>query len=325
MSIKTHPSRQAVDLGALSLRAKIDYVTIHTKGKVKLPSLTGKAVWPRRFNGLRLTVHDASKTDIETLIDVFGYAYISELEIAIDFRPRKAVCGSECESLLQGVMVGLFARGLEPSAGMDMSKGFRAFYRRLENGYIVRPFNLGLPRSTDQQLHGGRHDAVQVKSYWKRRDHGVDLSPTKQVARVEVRMGSAALAGHDLNTLNDISGFKFRKKLMPYFTHVSGTRRTVRGAQNSSNEMLKMLVAKQHAIDKEHFAFSGVGPFVPGGERTSTNIRLMRDIPVNHRLGQALTRLEQRFCKDKFVRPVIQRSLETQHRGGFRTVLVSQL
>ena len=67
-------------------------------------------------------------------------------------------------------MVDMFARGLEPSAGPDMAKGFRAIYRHRGGFGTVRPFNRRLPLATDQQLHGGRGDAVQVKAYLKTRD-----------------------------------------------------------------------------------------------------------------------------------------------------------
>ena len=294
--------RQPV-LGDLSFSAKIDYITIHTPGKVNLPSLDGKPIWPRKFHGRRLTVHDATSTDVDALIATFGSARLMELEIAIDLRPAASVPAAECEALLKAVMVDQFARGLEPSAGQGMSNTFRAFYRRLEAGYMVRPFNLGLPRPTDQQLHGGRNDAVQVKGYLKRRDQSKVLPPEKQVARVEVRLGSECLFRHDLVTLADIKGFRFRKKLMPYFRHMSGTARPRRGQANSPGSLLNVLNAKAHQYDQEQFDRAGVGAFLQGGKRAGHGTRLLRDIPANNRIGQALTRLERQFGKTKFVRP----------------------
>lgn len=296
------PSIRLVDLEMLTFSAKIDYITIYTPGKVKLPALNGKATWPQKFHGNRLTVHDASPEDINTLIKTFGSARLIELEVAIDVKPRKNVPDAAGDSLLRSVIVDLFARGLEPSAGICMRTEFRAFYRRLESGYIVRPFNKGLPRATDQQLHGGRDDAVQVKVYWKRRDQGVILAPEKQVARVEVRLGALGLDAHDLATLVSLKQFRFRKCLMPYFSHIRGTSRPARSKCEASKPLLTVLRNKQHEIDREHWPQVGVGAFLPGGKRHGEGIRLLRNTKVNNRIGQALTRLQKQLRKTKFVR-----------------------
>ena len=212
-----------------------------------------------KFNGLVLTVHDATASDIDILISVFGPARLLELEIAVDVRPGYRATAEAAETFLQAVMVDMFARGLDPSAGDDMAKGFRAFYRRLGAGYILRPFNRRLPLPTDQQLHGGRGDAVQVKAYLKTRDQGVVLAPNKQVARVEVRLGSAGLYGHDLTTLTDMAGFKFRKSLMPYFRHIEGTRPAAPRSGVTRTPLLTLLTNLKHQPDHENFARAGVG------------------------------------------------------------------
>ncbi len=300
MPDRKQPTRRSVDLGHLIFSAKIDYVSIHTQGKQTLPELDGRAVWPRKLHGSRLTVHDASPADIATLIGIFGPARLFELEVAVDVRPRVNFPAQECDQLLRSVMVDVFARGLDPSAGQGMSKGFRAFYRRLDQGYMVRPFNRGLPRSTDQQLHGGRNDAAQVKGYLKTRDNGVVLAPNKQVARVEVRLGSEGLLGHDLTTITNLSGFDFRKKLMPYFRHVQGTVRP-RRSPSQSRGLLPVLDAKNHDYDQEQFQHVGMGAFLPGGKREGQRVRLIRDTPVNNRIGQALLRLGRQLRENKFV------------------------
>jgi hypothetical protein len=300
--MKNRFSGQGFDLSLLSFSARIDYITIRTPEKVNLPALSGKAIWPQAFSGHRLTVHDACAADIEALKNTFGPAGLVEMEVAIDLRLKKCVLPGDREAMLKSVMVDVFARGLEPSAGENMAKGFRAFYRKLETGYMVRPFSKGLPRATDQQLHGGRQDAVQVKGYWKRFDNGKTLPAEKQVARVEVRLGSIGLLGLDLLTLSDVQCFRFRKKLMPYFSHVRGTTRPVRQRRNSSNAMRNLVAAKQHELDQTFMQASGVGAFLSGGKRAGSAVRLMRDTPVNNRIGQALTRLERQFSTTKFVR-----------------------
>lgn len=303
MAIEAPSSVSVLRLSCVLFSAKIDYVTIRTPGKVKLPALSGRPVWPSQHHGERLSVHDASAADIKALIGTLGAAALIELEIAIDVRPRKCISPEQRDSLVQAVMVDIFARGLEPSAGVGMANQFRAFYRRLDAGHMVRPFNKGLPRATDQQLHGGRYDAVQVKGYLKRSDNKKALPPEKHCARLEVRLGSSGLLDHDLLTLTDLRGFQFRKKLMPYFRHVRGTQRLVRCKPGQSRAMLSLLAAKQNDIDQEHHAQVGVGAFLKGGKREGGRVRLLRDTPVNNRIGQALLRLERQHGDPKFVCP----------------------
>lgn len=297
------PDPVPASLNSCRLSAKIDYITIHTPGRTKLPPLNGKPIWPRRHYGERLTVHDATAADVDALVATFGPARIFELEIAIDHRPARGTPPEHCEAILKTVMVDIFARGLDPRAGGSMVAGFRAFYRRLDKGYLVRPFNLGLPRATDQLLHGGRNDAAQVKGYWKRRDQGATLAPKKQSARIEVRLGSEGLFGHDLLTLTDLNGFQFRKKPMPYFWHVRGTARLKPASLKARTPLMAVLSAKSAEYDQAAFNQSGVGAFGRGGKRSQSAVRLLRNTPVNNRLGQALLRLERQFHKDKFVRP----------------------
>ena len=181
-----------------------------------------------------------------------------------------------------------------------MSNQFRAFYRHIGPASFLRPFNRALPRATDQQLHGGRTDAAQVKAYFKTRDQGVLLAPHLQVARVEVRLGSEGLRGHKLVALTDMAGFGFRKRLMPYFRHVIGSIRPVRPASKSVS-MLTLLDGKNHEYDLEEFQRSGVGAFLAGGKRAGQKVRLLRDTSVNNRIGQALGRLEGPGSRNKSV------------------------
>jgi hypothetical protein len=287
-------TQDSINYKDLRFGAKIDYITIHASGEITLPHLDGRPKWPRAHHGKRLTVHDATAADINTLIATFGSARLIELEIAIDVRPALSVPAAEREGMLCSIMVNVFARGLEPSGGLGMTKQFRAFYRRLNNGYEVRPFNLGLPRATDQQLHGGRNDAVQVKGYLKTRDQGLALPPSKQVARVEVRMGTEGLLGQGLETLTDLPAFKFRKKLMPYFRHIDGCKRPI-GVKHSNNMLLRSMIVWQQKFDQAEFDHVGVGAMLKGGKRCDSAVRLTRNIPLNDRLGQALARLELQF------------------------------
>jgi hypothetical protein len=318
MSLDNQPP--TISLDRYRFNAKIDYITILTPGKVKLPTLVGSVKWSRRFHGKRLTVHDAVATDIDALVTVFGAARLFELEIAVDIRPETSVPVPDRDELLKAVMVDLFARGLDPSAGLGMTRQFRAFYRRLAGGYMVRPFNKGLPRPSDQQLHCGRNDPVQVKGYLKRWDQGSSLDANRHVARVEVRLGSEGLLLHKLGTLTDLGGFRFRKKLSPYFRHVRGTARQVRA---NRTPLGVLLAGKQHDFDHVHHAQAGVGAFLTGGKRDGQKVRLLRDTPVNNRIGQALMRLERQLSKPNSCALASPETARTQQGRGSSDVLGS--
>jgi hypothetical protein len=289
-----------IDLSLILFSAKIDYVTLETTGKCQLPRLNGKPKWVRSKHFKALTVQDPSPDDIEALRRVLGQAPILELEVAVDLRPRPIVLGDHRMAMLETIMVSLFAAGLDPSRGKCMNNQFRAFYRRLDRGYIVRPFNMRLPIASDQQLHGLRVDDCQVKAYLKRTDHRVALDPKDYVARVEVRMCDAGLTFHRLAILDDLISFKFRSSLMAYFTHVKGTkRRHPRGVLPD-----QYLIPANQWRDKEDRLLmekSGVGAFQNGGKGDRDAVRLIRNSEVNDRIGQALHRLQSKFRQLKSV------------------------
>lgn len=299
MFIDKSAQGQLPDLQLLTFSAKIDYITIHTPAKVRLPALTGKAIWPKKERGRRLTVHDASARDIVVLTRVFGPARLIELEVAVDVRPAAHVQPEDREAILKSVMVNMFARGLKPDRGLAMKKQFRAFYRWHPNGCSIGPFNKRLPLPSDQQLHGGRHDAVQVKTYLKRSDARIPLHPEKQVARVEVRLGSEGLLMQGIDTLADVKTFKFRKHLMPYFSHVMGTARLARRKVGLPSPLLILLTEKNRQISLNHWNKVGIGAYLRGGTREGDDVRFIRNTKLNNRIGQALGRIDLQFQHDR--------------------------
>jgi len=292
-------SSDRVPLKDLRFTAKIDYITIETPGRCELPHLNGLAKWPRSEHGRRLTVHDATATDVASLSKVLGSAKLLELEIAVDVKPSKHLPPDQRKQLLEAVMVDLFARKLDPSDGKAMKCQFRAFYRRLPVHYAIGPYNRRLPQPTDQQLHGGRDDAAQVKSYLKQRDQSRALPQDKHVARVEVRLSGDGLHGLGLMSLADLLDFRFRKSLMPYFRHVSGVRRPRRMGPKGNAEMLALFAPILRRNDQFAWEQAGVGAFLPGGAAEDRPVRFRRDSDTNDRIGQALTRLEKQFSAAK--------------------------
>jgi hypothetical protein len=286
-------------LAGLTYSAKIDFVTLETPRKLPLPVLIGKPKWSAKNHYRRLSIHDAQLSDLATLEALYGPMRLLELEIAVDIRAHASLSPAECEIRYEQVMIDQFAKQLEPSAGTGMKGHARTTYRRLGLDGKIAPFNKRLPLPTDQQLHGWRHDDVQVKAYWKKVDQGRDLAASQHGARVEVRLGPGGLLLHGLTDTADLQHFRFRKCLMPYFRHVRGVRPPM---SKHASPMLKLLWAKGSEINKAHFDAVGVGAFLQGGLRSHSNTRHLRNTEVNDRIGQALLRLERRSPAKKFVR-----------------------
>lgn len=89
MFIEDDVSPPVFGLSKVLLNAKIDYITVHMRGRTQLPPLNGKPIWSRKHHGKRLSVHDATAADIDALVATFGNARLIELEVAIDIRPAR--------------------------------------------------------------------------------------------------------------------------------------------------------------------------------------------------------------------------------------------
>lgn len=289
-----------IDLSMLLFSAKIDYVTLQTSGKSKLPALSGKACWSPRLHYKALSIHDPTPADLIALKSALGPAIVLELEVAVDIRARPRVGLDDRLPLLRKIMTQVFAMRLDPSRAKGIRNEFRAFYRRLNSGYIVRPFNMRPPKPSDQLLYGGRSDDCQVKCYLKVIDQGKALKSKDHAARVEVRLSGQGLSLRGIQVLDDLGGFKFRKILMPFFSHIEGTERRKRLGKLST-EMRKGINAYRNKGDRELWSESGVGAFKNGGKGDASNVRLVRDAKINDRIGQALHRLEQQYAQMKFV------------------------
>ncbi|NNU43573.1 hypothetical protein [Ramlibacter montanisoli] len=57
-----------INLSDLTFRAKIDFVTVRTPGKVQLRKLLGKPRWARSEHYKKLTIHDAAPEDVRVLV-----------------------------------------------------------------------------------------------------------------------------------------------------------------------------------------------------------------------------------------------------------------
>lgn len=275
------------DLSTLVFSAKIDFLTVFTPNKLDLPPLSGKVKWPKVHNSTRLTIHDPTPQDIHAVLQAHGPLRLAELEVSVDVRPAASVSDNERHAHLEQVMVGMYARGLDPDH-QDLSGQFRGAYCFGK----VTPFNLKLPTATAQLLYGHRNDPVQVKAYLKRKDGQTELSTHQHSARVEVALRSDGLAAHGLTTLQSLQGFPFRRKLSGYFRHVKSVERKELG-RKSPTHLHRVLVQVQDRDMVQEFDRTGVGCIHVGGKMAGKPVRKRLDIPVNNRIGQALLRLER--------------------------------
>lgn len=290
-----------LELTNFKFTAGIDYLTLTGLEKRELPPLSGKAKWPPSAPG-RLTVQEPSAADVWILADLFASAALYEVEICIDVRTAKRLTAEQQDELLQRFKADYVAKRLKPTFVDGTNSGFRGAY----DSYVKKPlpYNHRVPAAHQQLLNGHRNDGAQVKCYYKTTDNRQALPLNKQCVRIEIRLGMGGLDHHGLVTLSDLLSFKLRAALMPYFTHVCGSRRP-KVRKSSRAPLLGILNARQDATDRPHWERVGVGAFLPGGKREKPRLIFKRDTALNNRIGQALGRLERSFAVEKFVRPAV--------------------
>ncbi|WP_288254280.1 hypothetical protein, partial [uncultured Hydrogenophaga sp.] len=300
------------ELSAFVFHAKIDYVSITGVRPAKMPFTTGRVIAPARYRGARLTIHDPTPGDIERMASVCPAGRVVELEVAVDVRPKYRLDDEEHARVLKLFKAEYVAKGLKPRFLAGLNSGFRGAYLPTKFGYTLRPFNRRVPHASEQLLHGHRNDGVQVKVYHKGIDNKRRLPVQQHRARMEVRLGPAGLDAHKLIHVSDLSGFAYRKELMPYFQHVHGARRrTRRDLDRNRTPLLDLLLACEDGIDRRYWESVGVGAFLAGGRRERNDLLFLRHTEMNYRIGQALHRLQKGLADKKIVcgaRPSNQKS-----------------
>lgn len=290
--------RPAILLRDFVFSAKIDYLSISTPGRQSVPETEGRVIWPASLNGLQLTIHDPTPEDVTRLANAIPLNAITEVEVAIDVRPKGPHEDDERALLLASLKV-MVARRLNPRLPAQQTP-FRGAYSPKRKG--PAPFNRRVPGPSEQLLYGHRHSPAQVKVYIKRADNGKALPCALHSVRLEVRLADSALAAHHLNSASDLIGFSYRKELSRYFRHVSGSvRRPAKDARPQSPLLLSTLHRAQDRFDLAHWDVLGVGAFLPGGLRSQGDKRFLRDKPLNDRIGQSLHRLQTSYAAPEFV------------------------
>lgn len=294
-------AKPPLNLTEYEFTANIDYVSLVGLQKTALPPLNGKATWPPSVPG-KLTVQEPSAADVQALAETFPAGHLDELEICVDVRTAQQQPAAQQEEALTAFKAEFVAKRHKPTFIEGTNSGFRGAYDH--NIKKTLPYNHRVPAAHQQLLNGHRNDGAQVKCYYKRTDQKQALPSKQHCVRLEIRLGMVGLDRHGLLTLADLHGFKFRKELMPYFTHVYGSRHP-KVRKSSRAALLGMLNAYQDSADLTHWGRVGVGAFLPGGKREKPHLIFKRDTALNNRIGQALGRLERSFAIKKFVRPAV--------------------
>jgi hypothetical protein len=274
---------------------KIDYFTISTTHRVsraQIDRFEGKAIYPRSMANTALTIHDPTKSDIELAASYYPHSSLTEVEIAIDIRPRSASTQEEHLCALTEIKSEWIAKCLTPALPAPSQGGFRAAYLPLgSHGYPQR-FNSRVPGLSEQLLYVHRTHPIQVKVYHKHLDQRKALSRDERSIRLEVRLSGEGLRRHGLDQPLDLLGFPYRKALMPYLRHAKGVELRERRARPPSEviALARKTIERHHADRWERY---GVGAFEEGGCSDHSDVKRRRFTEMNDRLGQALTRLEQ--------------------------------
>lgn len=280
----THPP-----LNQLIFSAKIDFLRLATPGKLALPSLSGKPLWARKEACRWLTVHDPSPEDVKALVRLYPSLWVQSMEVAVDVFPKPSVSLAHWNAYLEAVMLGMFAKGLDPRY-----RGGRQHFRGAawKRGEKARPFNKRLPNPHHQLVYGRRDESWQTKAYFKQADMGAMLPERWRVARVEVALKLDQLDKHGIHEVSDLVGFRFRRELMPYFHHVRAIEPRIRSRRKPLPPLLDALTRKQSELLHDEFTKVGIGCALHGGRYGTVATRVRPDTAVNNRIGQALHRLQ---------------------------------
>jgi hypothetical protein len=285
-----------IDLDQVLFAAKIDQVRFASPGHCRAlnDALGCRLKWQSGEHYKSFAVHDPSPNDLIVVRSILGAAPVLYLEVAVDLRPRPAVPRRDRPAFLEVLMVDLISRQLCPSG---VVKGVRVYYDPIKKK--TQPFNKRLPPAQYQQLHGWKGQPCQVTAYLKRLDQGAALSPADFVARLEVRLLGSGLSSRGIHTVDDLFGFKFRKQLQPFFTHMKGVQQRRRRGQlpPAEQDVTNRFLSHQ---DQRTWDRVGIGGFTAGGS-ASKPVRLLRNVKVNDRIGQALGRLEDQYRAKTFV------------------------
>ena len=220
-------------LDGFAVTAKIDYVQVFCEVRLgDLPGLAERCNWTRNLpnEGWLLTVHDASRRDIDVIVRELQDPPMTALEVAVDFKLGPGLADVLRQASLATMFSALAAR-FRPEDNALFGAGFKG-------GFSGRgkpsPFHRRLPRPSESLVYGHRGEGQNAKLYFKQQDAGVDLAPSEWSVRLEVTMYGPALFEYGVREVSGLYGFGFRKKLAKSFRIVD--RAAVRYRKQRSDE-----------------------------------------------------------------------------------------
>jgi hypothetical protein len=303
--------------------AKIDFVRIATPGKRDLPLLFGRPEWGIAAQHKELTIHDLDPRDIAALRRVFPQARVLGIEVAVDARPSRFVPDENKRMLEDGFRE--FARHLFPYQGPKLAEAKTAGFVPALRKPV--PFNLRIPKPTEQLLFGFRDDQdAQVKVYLKVTDNRKALPVRKQCVRVEVAIKQGLCEELGIGTLESLLDFRFRQVLSPYFRMAGGVVAVKSRTERPVLKIVEARIADLRQADADR-AWQVCGVQGVRGMK-DPKVRFRRHSDLNRRIGKALQRLQDRYSRKNLVRrnligrleaPVIARLYDACAAGRITT------
>lgn len=300
-------------LDRLRVAAKIDFVTVASwSGQEEDDGLKGAGIWhapdKRSRRKCLLTVHDATRSQVVTVIKNLRDPIVMKLEIAVDFIPQAVISAEERRQLLDLTYLAVAAR-FRPE-----DKALYAYGRRgavSGSGMPVEPLERKRPCPGQEVIYGDRGEFMQAKLYLKTMDQHADLPEDQHVVRMEVTLRRNACMSTDigLDTLSRLIGFNYRATFTKHFRIIKEPRvRQTRGL--TAAERLK----RERAMTRA-WCLAGVAKFaipleLPADTAISSKkhierrrraqlaydeYKLMRDQDANAKIGAALMGLQRRM------------------------------
>ena len=298
------------DWTKLDCAASIDFFTVFCEVRMPLPALHGKAIWTKDITHRtqwNLTVHDPTRDDVKTVIDILEDPVPVTLEIAVDLKPKASIPVSERSLLLQQTYTAVAGR-FRPEDATEWGYGVRGSLNGA--GQKPHPFHTRFPDPDQQLIYGHRGDFMQAKAYLKQVDQGAELPIEEHRMRMEVYLRLAALVEWDIVKLSDLLGYQYQRTFAKHFRLIDRPELRASKKRRDVRETSKLETKMARA-----WRTAGVGKFAPSLDlpadtdpRAARQARaraaqqlskldfvLRRDQVSNAKVGSALRQLQRRM------------------------------
>lgn len=245
-----------LNLDGLVAKAKIDYLQVFCRTKEKvLAGAEHRCRWRPLHpdDGFSLTVHDATRRDIDALIRELHNPPVLALEVAVDFKVRPELDIEGISSTLELTHTALAVR-FRPEDKLLFGAGFKGGFL---DGNKPKPFHRRLPKPNEELVYGHRGEGQNAKLYLKRQDNNLLLPLREQAVRLEVTMRRPALFEYGVRPLSDLYTFGFRRRLAQVFRIID--RVTVRHRARRSAAKVEELQSRLNAA----WARAGINAWAP--------------------------------------------------------------